>query len=141
VERKREWEQWKQEWWRWWKQQEWLARERQELAKWEVEWRLGQKEWTELGRSKSETRGDKLGRWSDKRKSLTDLPTLPDLLLLLQALHERLYPDASSFCPLLVKVDSLALDLSEGARRVLIISSPWWCDILRPHHPELTAAR
>jgi hypothetical protein len=59
VERKRE--QWKQEWWRWWKQEEWwMARERQELAKWEVEWRLGRKEWSEQWRRDSEIRGDEL---------------------------------------------------------------------------------
>jgi hypothetical protein len=42
---------------------------------------------------------------------------------------------------LLLKIDGLPLDLSEGARRVLIIFSPWRCDVLRSHHPELTAAR
>jgi hypothetical protein len=75
VERKRERDQWKQEWWRWWKQWEWwTTRERQELSKWEVEWRLGQKKWREQWRSESETRGDELGRRSDQRKSSTALP-------------------------------------------------------------------
>jgi hypothetical protein len=52
-----------------------MARVRQELAKWEVEWRLGRKEWSEQWRSKSETRGDELGRRSDQRKSSIALPT------------------------------------------------------------------
>jgi hypothetical protein len=37
VEQK--WEQWKLVWWK--------ARERKELAKWVVEWRLGLREWIE----------------------------------------------------------------------------------------------
>jgi hypothetical protein len=83
VERKREREQWKMEWWRWWQQRVWWkARERQELGKWEVEWRLGRKEWIEKWRSESETRGDGLGRRSNQRKSSTDLHALPGLLLL-----------------------------------------------------------
>jgi hypothetical protein len=37
---------------------------------------------------------------------------------------------------LLLQVNGLALDLPEGARRVLIISSPWRRHILRAHHPN-----
>jgi hypothetical protein len=40
VEQKREQEQeqWKLEWWRWWAERKWwMALERHELAKWEVE--------------------------------------------------------------------------------------------------------
>jgi hypothetical protein len=52
-------------------------------------------------RSEAGTRGDEHGRKSDQKKSVADLPVQPDLLLLLlQVLHGRLCPDASSFCPL-----------------------------------------
>jgi hypothetical protein len=44
----------------------WTARDQEELAKWEVEWRLGQKEWSEQWRSEAETRGDELDRRSDE---------------------------------------------------------------------------
>jgi hypothetical protein len=37
---------------------------------------------------------------------------------------------------LLLKVNMLSLALSKGARRVLVISSPYWGDILCPHHPN-----
>jgi hypothetical protein len=68
-------------------------------VKWEVEWRLGRKEWSEQWSSESEKRDDRLGMRSDHKISATDLPALPDLLLL-QSLHEWLCLDVSSFCPL-----------------------------------------
>jgi hypothetical protein len=41
---------------------------------------------------------------------------------------------------LLLQVDSLPLDLPEGARRVLVISSPWHRHILHVRHPYLKTA-
>jgi hypothetical protein len=41
---------------------------------------------------------------------------------------------------LLLQVDSLPLDLPEGARRVLVVSSPWRRHILRAHHTDLMTA-
>jgi hypothetical protein len=70
-------------------------------------------------------RGDELRRRSGQRKSSADLLALPDLQLLRrQLLHGWLCPTVSSSCPLLLKVDSLPLVLSERTRRVLVISSP-----------------
>ena len=80
---------------------------------------MGLRERIEQWKSESETRGDGLGRRSNRRKSSADLPTLPDLPLLLRQLLTSLL-----LAPLLLKVDSLALILSEGVRRVLVISSP-----------------
>jgi hypothetical protein len=41
---------------------------------------------------------------------------------------------------LLLQVNGLALDLPEGATRILIIASPWRRHILRARHPELMSA-
>jgi hypothetical protein len=41
---------------------------------------------------------------------------------------------------LLLQVYCLALDLPEGATRILIIASPWRRHILRARHPDLTTA-
>jgi hypothetical protein len=41
---------------------------------------------------------------------------------------------------LLLQIHGLSLDLPEGARRILIISSPWRRHILRAWHPNLTTA-
>jgi hypothetical protein len=41
---------------------------------------------------------------------------------------------------LLLQVNCLALDLPEGATRILIITSPWRRHILRARHPELMTA-
>jgi hypothetical protein len=49
--------------------------------------------------SEAETRGDKLDRQSDQKKSRAGLPSQPDLLLLMP-LHVRLGPGDFSSCPL-----------------------------------------
>ena len=41
---------------------------------------------------------------------------------------------------LLLQINSLSLDLPEGVRRILVISSPWRQHILRARHPDLTTA-
>jgi hypothetical protein len=41
---------------------------------------------------------------------------------------------------LLLQIHGLSLDLPKGARRVLVISSPWRRHILRARHPDLTTA-
>jgi hypothetical protein len=70
-------------------------------------------------------RGDELCRLSDQKRSATVLPTQPALVLLpLQVLHERLCPYDASSCVLMLKINHLSLDLPEGARRVLVVSSP-----------------
>jgi hypothetical protein len=75
--------------------------------------------------SEAEMRGDKHDRLSDLRKCRTGLPAQPGLLLLpLQVLHERLVHMSLLSALLLLKVNCLPFDLPEGARRVLVVSSP-----------------
>jgi hypothetical protein len=42
---------------------------------------------------------------------------------------------------LLLQVNSLALDLPEGATRILIIATPWRRRILRARHPDLMSGK
>jgi hypothetical protein len=77
----------------------------------------------EQGWIEPETRGDGLRKQSGRRQSSTDLPALPNLQLLLwQLLNGWLYSIVSFSCPLVLKVNCLAVILSEGTRRVLVIS-------------------
>jgi hypothetical protein len=41
---------------------------------------------------------------------------------------------------LLLQINGLPLDLPEGARRILVVSSPWRRHILRARHPDLKTA-
>jgi hypothetical protein len=92
-------------------------------------------------RSETERRVDELGKQSDLMISAVDHLSLPaqQQLLLLELLG-LLCPNAASFAFLLLQVDSLPLDLPEGARRILVVSSPWRRHILCAHHPDLTTA-
>jgi hypothetical protein len=70
-------------------------------------------------------RGEELCRLSDQKRSATVLPAQPALLLLsLQMLQERLFPCGTSSCPHAAQDKSSSLDLPEGVRRVLVVSSP-----------------
>jgi hypothetical protein len=55
-------------------------------------------------------------------RSTVDRLSLPAQLLL--ELLGLLYPNATSCGFLLLQVDSLPFDLPEGARRILVVSSP-----------------
>jgi hypothetical protein len=78
-----------------------------------------------VGVERPETRGDGLEKQSSRRRSSIDLPALPDLLLLWrQLLHGWLCPSVTFSCPMLLKIDCLALVQSEETRRVLVNSSP-----------------
>jgi hypothetical protein len=92
-------------------------------------------------RSEAERRDDELGKQSDLKKSATDHLSLPtQWLLLLLELLGLFYPNPLLAAFLLLQVDSLPLDLPKGARRVLVISSPWRRHILRAWHPDLKTA-
>jgi hypothetical protein len=84
-----------------------------------VEW----KQWCEW-RSEAGRRDDEHGMQSDLMESAADLQARPAQRLLL----------------LLLQVNCLALDLPEGATRILIIASPWRRHILHARHPELMTA-
>jgi hypothetical protein len=77
---------------------------------------------------------------SDLTESAADLQARPAQRLLLLLLHRLLCPYAASCGFLMLQVNCLALDLPEGATRILIIASPWRRHILRARHPELMSA-
>jgi hypothetical protein len=77
-------------------------------------------------RSEAKRRVDELDKQSDRKISTADHLSLSAqrLLLLIELLGLLCLNAASCGLPA-APIDGLALDLPEGARRVLVISSPW----------------
>jgi hypothetical protein len=81
------------------------------------------------------------GRRADLTESTADLQARPAQRLLQPLpLHGLLFRTPLLAAFLLLQVNGFALDLPEGATRILIIASPWRRHILRARHPELMSA-
>jgi hypothetical protein len=101
-----------------------MARERQELAKWEVEWRLRRKEWGSSGVRPRREATNPIGNLIRRNLELASPLSLICCCCRCKcctcgSIHTSLLPAL-----LLLKIDYPSFDLSEGARRVLVVSSP-----------------
>jgi hypothetical protein len=101
-----------------------MAQERQELAKWDVEWKLWWKEWGSSGARPRREATNSIGYLIRGNLELAS-----PLSLICYYCHCKCCTSGSfhtSLLPalLLLKIDRLPHDLPEGVRRVLVVSSP-----------------